>query len=403
MSKTFSKAFSIVELLVACAILAIVCSLIYASYSTMQKQAVAAAQDKDQTAFQQAFEAFHMTGGNVAAILSSALSNDQKAAALTQLLQNTSGALGGVYSQDRTQMGTAGNLISSDKVIVYDPAGTGKHLKANGSNTGLILIPTGPGYVLVDRTSTLGAGAVPATAETTSLMSNASSMGAQAGNKFAAANQYVYDEDPNPVNITQQTSKLSIALPSNQTYTYSQYTSAGTTLPITVNWVGSAGLAPAASSLVVYVQFGSNPPQPAALNLNAVYNTGSQLTATAATFTAGSPLALNTLFPATSWTQNTYNLTVSASSSGISSASSIMTLTADGSTPVANPVITDPANGGTLALGNTVTIVPADTTLGQVDTNSLSITDAGTGTATNPFNIDTSDLTNVKLTYGSAP
>ena len=62
------KAFSLVEMLVVCVVMAIMAMVGIKAYHAIREQAEKIAQNKDQAVLKQVVETFHFTGGNIAEI-----------------------------------------------------------------------------------------------------------------------------------------------------------------------------------------------------------------------------------------------------------------------------------------------------------------------------------------------
>jgi prepilin-type N-terminal cleavage/methylation domain-containing protein len=148
------RAFSIIELLVTCAILAIVTGLGVGAYRNLSQNASTVAQNQEQKAFQSALEVFHITGGNLATILNfplSATSSHVQAAALTIVLRNPAN------TNSRIRYGNVSNLISSDMIVVpYSDNDGCVRLVPNASNTILAPQTSGTGFAIVPVKSSLG-------------------------------------------------------------------------------------------------------------------------------------------------------------------------------------------------------------------------------------------------------
>jgi prepilin-type N-terminal cleavage/methylation domain-containing protein len=225
------KAFSLVELLVTCAIIAIMVAIVMGVYNNVNNSAVAVAQQKDTAELNQVMGMLHMSGGNIAAIVSSAALNPAQGATqageLTYLLQQTI-----ITANSKTQYGvTGGTTLPTTEAIIPYPYVAGTDNGRNRmvfSSTGVPSIATtGQGFIAVNRTSskdwktfstpttptaaliynnfnTSGgtSGIVPTTAAATAVTSaatpgtNTVTGATLVGSKYANNNAYVWNEDP---------------------------------------------------------------------------------------------------------------------------------------------------------------------------------------------------------------
>jgi prepilin-type N-terminal cleavage/methylation domain-containing protein len=184
------NAFSLLELLVACAIMAILVGLGIAIYSNLYKNVELVAFNRDQAVLQQVLDVFNATGGNLAAITGSAATDSAKAAALSGLLKNS------VDSTSRIEKGSVGNLLGSNLVLVAYPdslTDDGRsRLIVDSTVKKLVIATTGAGFVVVDKSSALASGAA---IDTSSDLYKAAKVSNLSGAKYASNEAYVWNED----------------------------------------------------------------------------------------------------------------------------------------------------------------------------------------------------------------
>jgi len=212
--------FSLIELLVALAIIAVIAGLIVSAYKGVNNSAVVVAQQKDTAELNQVMGMLHASGGNIAAIINDGTSAAQQAGELTYLLQQSI-----VTANSKTQYGTVGGnaLPATENIIPYPypymtvpddgrnrilfsstgvpsivnstPSGKTTFIAVNTtnskdwtqfkSNTIVNLNPFNYGNLI---NTTITAAATPGT--------NAATGATNVGTKYANSNSYVWDEDP---------------------------------------------------------------------------------------------------------------------------------------------------------------------------------------------------------------
>jgi prepilin-type N-terminal cleavage/methylation domain-containing protein len=234
------KAFSLVELLVTLSIIAILGVIAVNFYNGINNSAMAVAQQKDQAELNQVMGMLHASGGNILAIVSPAqneailsqatpASSPIQAQAFSQLLQGNN-----ITAQSQTQKGSIGNSLPTSEMIVpygypdYTNYGNPPNPTYDGkprivfSSTGVPSIVTPktpatatPGFIVVNVNSNEGKAftaflssraASTVIYSATKLINNPSTSANPGaansnlnGSKYAAANAYVWDEDPVPV------------------------------------------------------------------------------------------------------------------------------------------------------------------------------------------------------------
>jgi Tfp pilus assembly protein PilE len=315
------NAFSIIELLITCAILAIVAGLGVAAYGVLSKNVQLAASNHDQAALQQVMEAFHMMGGNLAAITNSGGVDSVKAAALSGLLQNS------VSSDSRVQKGAVSNLLSSNLVIVtYGEPGTpddgrSRLVVSNAAQGTFAVATSGTGFIAVNKTSAL---ASHATVDTSSSLYTSAVQPNLTGAKYASGEAYVWNEDTtvktapittggnDPTPLTPSAAKTyfySADMPAANPSLWDYIGGTAVTVHLSLKKNGVAtDLTAIDPSVTVTVMLGT-----ITYSLPAT----SWITETLPSGIKGlkHPVVLNSILPASSWAAANYDLAVNATSS----------------------------------------------------------------------------------------
>lgn len=221
MPENHKKAFSLIELLITCCLLAVVIGIIVVSYSNLRARAVNIAQDRDQKLLKEISEAFRVTGGgfvNIGSLrnitTSTTLSREQMAAALTLLFQKPVN----VSVNARVRNGAVATLLPDDKVVVpYANADGLLRLVVDGTTGALKLQTVGDGFIVVNRNSELGA-----TAQIASVQAQLALMRARGSNTegttYADNTSYVWDDDQNTIEGPTTTSMPPTVPPSIPTF-----------------------------------------------------------------------------------------------------------------------------------------------------------------------------------------
>jgi Tfp pilus assembly protein PilE len=314
------NAFSIIELLITCAILAIVAGLGVAAYGVLSKNAQLAVSNNDQAALQQVMEAFHMTGGNLAAITNSSAIDDAKAAALSGLLQNS------VDKNSRVQKGAVGNLLNSDLVVIAYPGsqtddGRSRLVVSNAAQGTFAVATSGAGFIAVNKTSAL---ASHATVDTSSSLYTSAVQPNLTGAKYASGEAYVWNEDTtvitapittggnDPTPLTPSAAKTyfySADMPAANPSLWDYIGGTAVTVHLSLKKNGVAtDLTAIDPSVTVTVMLGT-----ITYSLPAT----SWITETLPSGIKGlkQPIVLNSILPASSWAAANYDLAVNATSS----------------------------------------------------------------------------------------
>lgn len=208
-TKRTLNAFSLVELLITLAIIAIIGAVIMNTYNGIQNSAIAVAQQKDTAELNQVMAQLHMSGGNLLAILSPpptipfASTTTYQAGALTWLLQQN------INSASMTQKGTVGgsSLPTSECIIPFPYTG----VSDDGRNR-IVFSATGmpsiakstSGFIAVNTTNSKDWQAFKNNRTNLSMFSSGYNVNSTAGtaavsntagSKFNSSNSYVWDED----------------------------------------------------------------------------------------------------------------------------------------------------------------------------------------------------------------
>ncbi len=105
------KGFSLTEILVTLMLLGMTVGILMSGYNNLRSMAEETAGRHNTTALSQISEAYHLTGGNMAAIFSSGLTAHEQAAALTLLMRSSD-------SISAKQRGQVGHLLSDPNSIL---------------------------------------------------------------------------------------------------------------------------------------------------------------------------------------------------------------------------------------------------------------------------------------------
>jgi|GEM_PF-2631271 len=201
-----SKAFSLIELLISCVILAIVIGISIPVYKNLVKNTQDAMQDRDQVVLQKAVEAFHTTGGNLS-YLSNRRSTSEQAAALTKFLRNEiDDETKTLESNYRTIKGTVYNKVLPDDMMLVPYSSNEARARVRISGSQLIFIPANQaagvaGFIAVSTNSELGKQELANYSQ--SANNNLLKQDVQkivttqntAGSKYADKNAYIWNED----------------------------------------------------------------------------------------------------------------------------------------------------------------------------------------------------------------
>jgi len=206
-----SKAFSLIELLVSCSVLAIVIAISIPVYKNLVKNTQDAMQDRDQVVLQKAVEAFHTTGGNLNYLVSRKNYPSEQAAALTKFLRNDiDDETKTLESNYRTIKGTVYNKVLPDDMMLVPYSSNEARARVQINGDQLIFVPADQavvngqgvaGFIAVSTNSELGKQELVNYSPTT----NTSRLNFDvqkiiqtqntAGSKYADKNAYIWNED----------------------------------------------------------------------------------------------------------------------------------------------------------------------------------------------------------------
>jgi prepilin-type N-terminal cleavage/methylation domain-containing protein len=206
------KAFSLIELLVTCAIIAILVGIVIGVYNNINNSAVAVAQQKDTAELNQVMGMLHMSGGNIAAIIGTpplvALNPTtaaKQAAQLTLLLRNN------LNVNSKTQKGTVGGstLPTTEALIPYpyiSGSDDGRNRLVFNLTSGLPSIQTsGQGFIVVNKNASKDYKSFSSYPYSSAYRQYINTIGNPSaavsdttGSKYAISNAYVWNEDAAP-------------------------------------------------------------------------------------------------------------------------------------------------------------------------------------------------------------
>jgi len=218
------KAFSLIELLVTCAIIAIMIGIVIGVYNNINSSAIAVAQQKDTAELNQVMGMLHMSGGNIAAItdpnqnitiMGGVANANEQAYAFNLLLHNN------LTTNSKVQEGSVGGsmLPANEMIEPYSVADGKPRLVIINASTGRLGVQTPSlgtvlaGFIIVHQTPAPGQAfsniTLPGSQQLAAknLWSNTSgpnntNIGAvvsnptNVGSKYANNNAYVWNEDP---------------------------------------------------------------------------------------------------------------------------------------------------------------------------------------------------------------
>jgi hypothetical protein len=407
------KALSLIEILLVLGILAIVVGLSTVAYRGIRSQAKDVARMSDQRNFLKALDTFRSLGGDAADILeSTSLSAVEKGQALLTLVTQSAD------SGDRNKYGAVSELMDEGAAVVPVTSSDTTSTRIVITNGVAKLATSGDGFAVVSATnediasaSATASGATSAAADATTTASDTT------GSNYATQTKYLWDSDASGIDTTgvgdtsSDTGDTPNSSVDNATtlgfqpvysvtggqFTYANYTSASAYIYIFIYRKDLKDLS--ASDLSLVYGFNNSTVTPTTTSIGSGSTAGISAKGIWAKFVNPNVK----LLAATSWTTDTYNISVTATSKNAEIQSGTDTVPVYAlAVDLASPTITD-SSGSSSTLqfttaGNTLTVdsatpnsgISVKTSMGTVDLSTLS---------SSCYTVSDSTLTASKITW----